>query len=143
DDDVAISPYYGPAIDRKHLDERVFVGWPRGPKWGKHYCVALTHVVDWQMHERTRNTITRVFLLGMTDAATDAAKAKALVPLARSWLRAPGIKATGAGCESLSYDRKEKAYVIRKDPKALVVWLKMESTKPVKIRIRPGRRVGR
>lgn len=202
DDDVAISPYYGPAIDREHLEERVFVGWPRGPKWGRHYCVALTHVVDWKMHERTRNTITRVFLLGMTDATTEDAKAKALVPLARSWLRAPGIEVAGSGYTSARFDRKEKAYVIRRDPKAaraslaldiaaspdsplvnpafvirgwgmhpawvevdsacvregrgfrqgheqteagtdLVVWLKMESTKPVKIRMRPGRRVGR
>ena len=42
-----------------------------------------------------------------------------LVPLAKSWLSAPGIEAGGAGFESQGYDPTQRAYVIvRQESKA-------------------------
>lgn len=113
DGDAKIQAFRGPWADHDHLGERVFVGWPPGEKWGKRYTVALSHVIDWRFHERTKNRLTSLYLIGMTDAATDATKAKDLVPLARSWLRAPKLTATGASCTSLGFEKKEKAYVLR------------------------------
>jgi len=114
DDDVTISPYYGPARDRKHLDQRVFVGWPRGPKWTGYYNVALSHVIDWKFHERTKNTLTRVYLLGMTEAATQREQAAAVLPIAKAWLKSPEIKVAskGRGYKSLGFDRIEKAWIV-------------------------------
>ena len=112
DADAKVQAFRGPWADHGHLGERVFVGWPRGVKWDKHYTVALSHVIDWRFHERTKNTLTSIYLIGMTDAATDAAKAKDLVPLARSWLRAPKLKVTSIGHKSLEFEKKEKAYIL-------------------------------
>jgi hypothetical protein len=115
DGDAKIQAFRGPWADHEHLGERVFVGWPPGEKWGKRYTVALSHVIDWRFHERTKNRLTSLYLIGMTDAATDATKARDLVPLARSWLRPPPLKITagGAGGVSAGFDRKQKAYVLR------------------------------
>jgi len=113
-DDVAISPYYGPAIDRKHLDKRVFVGWPRGPKWTKRYNVALSHVVDWKFHKRTKNTLTRAYLLGMTEATGQDKQAAELAPIAKAWLEAPELKTASTGYKSLGFDRTQKAWMIEK-----------------------------
>jgi hypothetical protein len=114
DDDVAISPYYGPAIDRKHLEKRVFVGWPRGPKWTKRYNVALSHVVDWKFHKRTGNRLTRTYLLGMTEAAGQEKQAAELEPIAKAWLKAPELRITSKGYKSLGFDRTQKAWIIEK-----------------------------
>ncbi|MFH1733033.1 MAG: hypothetical protein ABIF82_15480 [Planctomycetota bacterium] len=113
DTDPKIQAFRGPWADHEHLGERVFVGWPSGAKWDKYYTVALSHVIDWRFHERTKNTLTSIYLIGMTDAATDATKAKALVPLARSWLRAPKLTPAGAGTMSAGFEKKERAYVLR------------------------------
>ncbi|MDP6637342.1 MAG: hypothetical protein QGG42_20790 [Phycisphaerae bacterium] len=119
DNDVTISPYYGPDIDRKHIDKRVFVGWPRGEKWGRNYTVALSHVIDWKFHKRTENTLTRTYLLGITVAATKTDQARELLPIARAWLKAPELKTESKGYKSLGYDRTEKAWIIEKDPAAV------------------------
>ncbi len=111
DTDPKIQAFRGPLKDHEHLGERVFVGWPRGDKWGGHYTVALSHVIDWRFHARTKNTLTSVYLLGMTSAGTDAAKAKELAPLARAWLRPPKLTVTSGG-KRLGFDTKQKAYVI-------------------------------
>ena len=132
DADPKIQAFRGPWADHEHLGERVFVGWPRGAKWDKYYTAALSHVIDWRFHERTKNTLTSIYLIGMTDAATDATKAKDLVPLARSWLRAPKLKITAGGASAEGharssprgsdatervppggFDKKQKAYVLR------------------------------
>lgn len=112
--DPTISAYYGPDIDHEHIDKRIFVGWPRGETWAEDYTVALTHVIDWKGQERTENTFTRVYLLGMTDAKTDEEKVNTLVPLASSWLKAPKLTLRGDGYHSKGYDVRQKAYVIRK-----------------------------
>ena len=134
DDDVIISPYYGPDIDRKHIDERVFVGWPRGAKWTKHYTVALSHVIDWKFHKRTENTLTRTYLLGMTAAATKSDQAAELLPVARAWLKAPELKIASKGYKSLGFDRTEKAWIIEKTHPAaipLVVEIAASKDRPV------------
>jgi len=130
DDDVTISPYYGPDIDRKYIDKRVFVGWPRGEKWGKSYTVALSHVIDWKFHKRTDKTLTRTYLLGMTTADTQ----RELLSLARSWLRAPELKTESKGYKSLGFDRTENAWVIERTPLAagpLVVEIAATKNRPL------------
>jgi len=114
DTDVTIAPYYGPAEDHEYIKKRVFVGWPRSSEWGRFYTVALTHIIDWKFHERTRNTLTRVYLLGMTNADRAREKVSKVLPIAHSWLRAPELLIKGQGYSSLGYDRKQKAYIIRK-----------------------------
>jgi hypothetical protein len=126
DDDVTISPYRGPDIDRKHIDKRIFVGWPRGVAWGKSYTVALSHVIDWKFHKRTEKTLTRTYLLGMTTADTQ----RELLGLARSWLKAPELKTESKGYKSLGYDRTEKAWVIEKtSPAAGPLTVEIAATK--------------
>jgi hypothetical protein len=130
DNDVTISPYRGPDIDREHIDERVFVGWPRGAKWGKSYTVALSHVIDWKFHKRTDTSLTRTYLLGM---ATAAARSE-LVGIAKAWLKAAKLKTTSKGYKSLGYDRTEKAWIIEKNlPTAgpLIVEIAASKDRPV------------
>ncbi|MDP6543291.1 MAG: hypothetical protein QGH60_04820 [Phycisphaerae bacterium] len=130
DDDVTISPYYGPDIDREHIDKRVFVGWPRGAKWGKGYTVALSHVVDWKFHKRTENTLIRTYLLGMTAAVTKSGQAGEILPIARAWLKAPELKIASKGYKSLGFDRTEKAWIIEKThPGASLLTVEIAATK--------------
>ena len=126
DDDVTISPYRGPDIDRKHIEQRVFVGWPRGEKWGKSYTVALSHVVDWKFHKRTENRLTRTYLLGMTQADAQGE----VLGVARAWLKAPELKTNSKGYKSLGYDRTEKAWVIEQTaPNAAGLTVQIAATK--------------
>ena len=130
DDDVTISPYRGPDIDREHIDKRVFVGWPRGAKWGTDYTVALSHVIDWKFHKRTEKTLTRTYLLGMTTASTQGG----LVGIAQAWLKAPELKTESKGYKSLGYDRTEKAWIIEKtlpDDLPLAVKIAASKNRPV------------
>ncbi len=69
----------------------------------------LTTFVQWRDHERTERTRTRVMLQGMTSA--DPAQ---LVPLAKSWLRAPDLTIVSGACEGGGYDQAERAYVVVK-----------------------------
>jgi hypothetical protein len=72
----------------------------------------LTTFVQWQDHERTERTRTRIMLQGMTTKAPED-----LVPLARSWLRAPTMTITSGACAGGDYDPAERAYVLdRTDP---------------------------
>ena len=69
----------------------------------------LTTFVQWNDHEKTEKTRTRIMLQGMTDKA-----AGKLVPLARSWLQAPKMKITSDAYKGGTYDQSERAYLIEK-----------------------------
>lgn len=58
-------------------------------------------------YRTTDITLTKIMLCGMTDKY-----AKGLLPLAKSWLRAPELALTSAGFVSHGYDQTERAYIL-------------------------------
>jgi hypothetical protein len=72
----------------------------------------LSTFVQWNDHEKTDRTRTRIMLQGITDK-----KAGELLPLARSWLNAPGMRISSTGYKGGIYDQSEMAYLLEKiDP---------------------------
>lgn len=69
----------------------------------------LTTFVQWQDHEYSEKTRTRIMLQGITDK-----KAAELVPLAKSWLQAPTMILTSESYKGGQYDQSERAYLIEK-----------------------------
>jgi hypothetical protein len=70
----------------------------------------LTTFVQWEDYARSSQTRTRIMLQGMT-----AKGAGDLVPLARTWLRAPKLELASSAYKGGSYDLSERAYIIEKD----------------------------
>jgi hypothetical protein len=81
--------------------------WVSTPDRPSHFN--LTTFVQWNDHEYTEKTRTRIMLQGMTDK-----KAEALVPLAKSWLQAPTMKVLSDGYSGGQYDQAERAYLLEK-----------------------------
>jgi hypothetical protein len=81
--------------------------WVSTPDRPSHFN--LTTFVQWNDHEYTEKTRTRIMLQGMTDK-----KAEALVPLAKSWLQAPTLSSLSDGYKGGLYDQSERAYLIEK-----------------------------
>jgi hypothetical protein len=69
----------------------------------------LTTFVQWKDHEYTENTRTRIMLQGMTDKETDK-----LLPLAKSWLKAPRMRIISGAYRGGLYAQSERAYLIEK-----------------------------
>jgi hypothetical protein len=67
---------------------------------------ALTNWL-WAEYERTEYTQVKLSLQGLTEKAPED-----LVPLAKSWLEAPGIHKKSPGFETMGYDQAERAYII-------------------------------
>jgi hypothetical protein len=67
---------------------------------------ALTNWL-WAEYERTENTQVKLSLQGLTEKAPED-----MVPLAKSWLYAPGIHKKSPGFETMGYDQAERAYII-------------------------------
>jgi hypothetical protein len=74
--------------------------------------------VLWASYETTEYSQVKLSIQGMTEKA-----AEELVPLAKSWLRAPALELKGSGYASKGYDQAERAYLItckkRNNPKPL------------------------
>ena len=68
----------------------------------------LTTYLQWEDYAHTKSTRTRIMLQGMTTKG-----AKELVPMAKSWLRAPKLELTSGGYQGGNYDTSERAYVIQ------------------------------
>jgi len=112
---VEIKPYYMPMDDHRNIDKTVFITWPRRPHFEDgNYTSALSHVIKWQWHERTENTLVQVYLLGMTDEPTEQQRVNKLVRLARSWQYAPELILESEGYRYDGYEIKEKAYILTK-----------------------------
>jgi hypothetical protein len=73
----------------------------------------LTTFVQWEDYAHTKTTRTRIMLQGMT-----AKGAKDLVPLAKSWLRAPRIELAEGAFQGGGYDSSERAYLIQRSDAA-------------------------
>ncbi|HSW46382.1 MAG TPA: LamG domain-containing protein [Phycisphaerae bacterium] len=58
-------------------------------------------------YESTNNSMTKIMLCGMTDKS-----AEELLPLARSWLRPPGLTIHSAAFADEGYDPTQRAYVL-------------------------------
>jgi len=67
---------------------------------------SVTNVI-WGNYEKTEYSQVKVSIQGLTEKP-----AKELVPLAKSWLRAPELKLSGSGYVSKGYDQSERAYLI-------------------------------
>ena len=65
---------------------------------------SLSHIY-WPVYEQTDQTITKIFMDGLTTKP-----AAELAPLAKSWLKPAPIEVSGA--RSLGYDPTERAYVV-------------------------------
>jgi hypothetical protein len=68
---------------------------------------SLLSGMEWEDYEVTPNSRTRVMMHGLTRAS-----ASGLVPLAKSWLRAPGMRIESKGFQSQRYEILERCYVI-------------------------------
>jgi len=68
---------------------------------------SLTTGLEWENYEVTENTRTRTMMHGMTDRP-----AEELVPLAKSWLRAPELIIKNGKFKNNGYDRTERAYLL-------------------------------
>jgi len=88
---------------------------------------SLTNI-RWKHYSRTKNTMTKIMLNGMTDkSATD------LALLARSWVMPPKLKITSKGYLSNGYDPSQRAYVITadKDPGTLKFTIAASKEHPI------------
>jgi len=110
---VEIKPYYMPMDDHRHIDSTVFITWPRkGYFKDGDYTTAISHVIKWGWHEKTKNTIVQVYLLGMIDDPEEQVRVDKLVNLARNWEFAPELLLKSDGYVYEGYEIKEKAYKI-------------------------------
>lgn len=84
----------------------------------------------WAEHESTQDSQVKIAMQGLTEKA-----AEELVPLAKSWLRAPVLELKGSGYTSKGYDQAERAYLItcenRNEPKPLRFELVASEEHPV------------
>jgi hypothetical protein len=89
----------------------------------------LTTFVQWNDYSKTDKTRTRIMLQGMTKG-----KAEELVPIAKSWLNAPGMVISTKGFEGGNYDEAERAYILEKtdgDDNSLEFILKGSAESPL------------
>lgn len=102
--------------------------WVTKPNRPSHFT--LTTFVQWNDHERTERTRTRIMLQGMTRRG-----AAELVPVAKSWLSAPTMTLAGEAFRGGSYDTAERAYLIEKNnddkPSALECTLAASAGSPL------------
>jgi hypothetical protein len=80
---------------------------------------SLSHIL-WDPYAQTENTMTKILLHGLTTKSV-----AELVPLARSWLSAPGIEVSGAGFQSQGYDQTQRAFVVTRFNAAAVPQLQL------------------
>jgi len=114
ENNVEIKPYYGPMEDHENIDKTIFITWPRRAHFEGSYTVGLSHVIKWGWHEKTDNTLVKLYLLGMTDEPTEQRRVDKLIKLARSWQYAPELILEGDGYHYNGYEIKEKAYILAK-----------------------------
>jgi len=135
ENNVEIKPYYGPMEDHENIDKTIFITWPRRAHFEGRYTVGLSHVIKWDWHEKTDNTLAKVYLLGMTDKPTEQQRVDKLIKLARNWQYAPKLVLKGHGYVSEGYDVTQRAYVLNcksaGEPSALEFKLQASKESPV------------
>lgn len=104
---VSISPYAPERESRKGT----FQSWPQNPRRDRGYNgAALGHIILRTFYQKTENTLTQIYLSGFTNSTEPHT---VLAPLARSWLRAPGITLTNEMPAIIyGYDPAQRAYLI-------------------------------
>jgi len=76
---------------------------------------SLTHWI-WNPYSKTKNSMTKIMLNGLTDKGIDY-----LVTLAKSWSNPPELKISGSNFESSGYDPSQRAYVLNcKEPENIL-----------------------
>ena len=100
--------------------------------WWNHYPVARAHsdgryaeAPDRAAHSSLTQIISSdgLFLYGMTDKP-----AKTKLALARSWIKPPELTATSSGYENHGYDKRQRAYLLKKTGKASALEMKLSGT---------------
>ena len=71
-------------------------------------------MINWKWHERTSNTVTTLYLLGVTDESSKSNRINQVVTLTRAWQYSPTLTVTGDDYQSLGFDMKQKAYMLSK-----------------------------
>jgi len=112
--------------------------WPVGqvPSDGRfaYYPDRVSHTAVtnwlWAEYKSTEDSQIKIAMQGLTEKA-----AEELVPLAKSWLRAPALELKGSGYTSRGYDKAERAYFItckkRNKPESLRFELAASEEHPV------------
>ena len=84
----------------------------------------------WEVYEATEESQVKIAMQGLTEK-----EANELVPLAKSWLRAPSLDLKGSGYTSKGYDQAQRAYQVicknRNEPKQLQFKLAASKDHPV------------
>jgi hypothetical protein len=127
---VSISPY---APERRRR-RGTFQSWPQNPDREEGYDgAALGHIILRTFYQRTEKTLTQVYLSGFTNSTEPHT---VLVPLARSWLKAPEMKLINKSPAKIhGYDMTQRAYVIDyqqvKQPEAIQLEITASESSPV------------
>ena len=133
DKDIEIVPYTTSADrdDLSRLKHTVFVTWPRQRSFPKtSYVGALTHIYNWKWYRQTKNTVTQLYLSGMTTARNAPQQAKQLVPVARSWIHPP-VLSCKRGCRSRGFSKIQKAYVVKKTGSSILFKIAASKSSPL------------
>lgn len=69
---------------------------------------SLSHLL-WKFYSKDESTETKIFMDGLTTNSPDN-----LLPLAKSWIKPPKLRAAGTNYESDGYDPTQRAYVLTK-----------------------------
>jgi len=126
---VSISPYAPERRSRRGI----FQSWPQNPNREEGYGgTALGHIILRSFYQRTDTTLTQIYLSGFTDAEDPRGD---LVPLARSWLNAPGVTLVSPEGDSAEYDSAQRAYLIdqkkTRTPQAIQLEIAASKDSPV------------
>ena len=86
--------------------------------------------ISWDDYEKTSHTETKLLMTGLTSL-----QPRELIPLAKSWLSPPTIKATGTEVLSASYDPAQRAFVIHRPagakPSSFLVIIEASPDRPL------------
>ncbi len=86
--------------------------------------------ISWDDYEKTSHTETKLLMTGLTSL-----QPQQLLPLAKSWLSPPAIKATGTKVLSASYDPAQRAFVIHRPadakPSSLLLTIEASPDRPL------------
>lgn len=105
-DNVTVSPY---TPDKLPLP-RVFQCWPATPRPDQGYGMALGHIINWEHYQKTKNTLTQIYLSGWTNSRTPWTE---LLPRAKSWLHPAEMKFPDEKqAMARGYDPAQGAYLI-------------------------------
>jgi hypothetical protein len=120
---VNLSPYPPERATRSGT----FQSWPQEPKRENGYDGAgLGHIINKVHYQKTKNTLTQIYLSGWTK---DKEPSKKLVLLAKSWIDPPKLIIKGISDKNYVYDPAQRAYVLECGDGALKIEMQISGSK--------------